>query len=65
MVRLHEVGSPAIGQTTPTFLSYRLPMLEHLSFSLVRTEAISAGSIFSRRLAPEFPQSKKTGTSLH
>merc|ERR1719316_1568858 len=35
MVRLHEVGSLAIGQTTPTFLSYRLPMLEHLSFSLV------------------------------
>jgi len=35
VVNLDEVAAIQLGQTTPVFLHYRLPMLEHLSFSLV------------------------------
>merc|ERR1712232_1038733 len=35
VVQLDEVTEIRLGQTTPVFLHYRLPMLEHLSFSLV------------------------------
>jgi len=35
VVYLEEVVEIKLGQQTPTFLHYRLPMLEHLSFSLV------------------------------
>lgn len=35
VVQLAEVQEIRLGQTTPVFLNYRLPMLEHLSFSLV------------------------------
>lgn len=35
VVQLDEVVEIRLGQTTPVFLHYRLPMLEHLSFSLV------------------------------
>merc|ERR1719454_2771478 len=35
VVNLEEVVEIRLGQTTPVFLHYRLPMLEHLSFSLV------------------------------
>mmetsp|Transcript_16961 Transcript_16961/g.36745 ORF Transcript_16961/g.36745 Transcript_16961/m.36745 type:complete len:826 (+) Transcript_16961:148-2625(+) len=35
VVNLDEVQEIRLGQTTPVFLHYRLPMLEHLSFSLV------------------------------
>jgi len=35
VVNLDEVAEIRLGQTTPVFLHYRLPMLEHLSFSLV------------------------------
>lgn len=35
VVHLPEVTEIRLGQTTPVFLNYRLPMLEHLSFSLV------------------------------
>jgi len=35
VVVLDEVTEIRLGQTTPVFLHYRLPMLEHLSFSLV------------------------------
>ncbi|CAE8618243.1 unnamed protein product, partial [Polarella glacialis] len=35
VVNLDEVIEIKLGQQTPTFLHYRLPMLEHLSFSLV------------------------------
>jgi len=35
VVQLDEVAEIRLGQTTPVFLHYRLPMLEHLSFSLV------------------------------
>merc|ERR1712232_1001535 len=35
VVHLDEVAEIRLGQTTPVFLHYRLPMLEHLSFSLV------------------------------
>lgn len=35
VVQLDEVQEIRLGQTTPVFLHYRLPMLEHLSFSLV------------------------------
>merc|ERR1719389_1658744 len=35
VVQLDEVSEIRLGQTTPVFLHYRLPMLEHLSFSLV------------------------------
>merc|ERR1719454_1556197 len=35
VVNLDEVVEIRLGQTTPVFLHYRLPMLEHLSFSLV------------------------------
>jgi len=35
VVYLEEVVEIRLGQTTPVFLHYRLPMLEHLSFSLV------------------------------
>merc|ERR1712232_750709 len=34
VVHLDEVAEIRLGQTTPVFLHYRLPMLEHLSFSL-------------------------------
>jgi len=35
VIQLDEVQEIRLGQTTPVFLHYRLPMLEHLSFSLV------------------------------
>merc|ERR1719487_933890 len=35
VVNLDEVAEIRLGQSTPNFLHYRLPMLEHLSFSLV------------------------------
>lgn len=35
VVLLDELSEIRLGQTTPVFLQYRLPMLEHLSFSLV------------------------------
>jgi hypothetical protein len=35
VIQLEEVLEIRLGQTTPVFLHYRLPMLEHLSFSLV------------------------------
>lgn len=35
VVQLDEVTEIRLGQTTKTFSAYRLPMLEHLSFSLV------------------------------
>eukprot|EP00931_Biecheleriopsis_adriatica_P079014 TRINITY_DN5242_c0_g1_i1.p1 TRINITY_DN5242_c0_g1~~TRINITY_DN5242_c0_g1_i1.p1 ORF type:complete len:712 (-),score=215.57 TRINITY_DN5242_c0_g1_i1:264-2336(-) len=35
VVNLEEVVEIKLGQQTPVFLHYRLPMLEHLSFSLV------------------------------
>lgn len=35
MVYLEHLTEIKLGQQTPTFLHYRLPMLEHLSFSLV------------------------------
>merc|ERR1719272_2575502 len=35
VVNLEDVTEIRLGQTTPVFLHYRLPMLEHLSFSLV------------------------------
>merc|ERR1719191_974580 len=35
VVQLEEVSEIRLGQQTPVFLHYRLPMLEHLSFSLV------------------------------
>lgn len=35
MIMLEDVTEIRLGQTTPVFLHYRLPMLEHLSFSLV------------------------------
>merc|ERR1719335_555228 len=35
VVHLDQVAEIRLGQTTPVFLNYRLPMLEHLSFSLV------------------------------
>merc|ERR1719428_2218465 len=35
VVQLDEVVEIRLGQQTPVFLHYRLPMLEHLSFSLV------------------------------
>merc|ERR1712125_1558 len=35
VIQLDEVAEIRLGQTTPVFLHYRLPMLEHLSFSLV------------------------------
>ncbi|CAE7781936.1 PRAF1, partial [Symbiodinium microadriaticum] len=35
MVNLEEVVEIKLGQQTPVFLHYRLPMLEHLSFSIV------------------------------
>jgi len=35
VVQLDEVTEIKLGQTTPVFLHYRLPMLEHLSFSLI------------------------------
>jgi len=35
VVQLQDVTEIRLGQTTPVFLHYRLPMLEHLSFSLV------------------------------
>merc|ERR1712151_1244084 len=35
VVQLDEVAEIRLGQTTPVFVHYRLPMLEHLSFSLV------------------------------
>eukprot|EP00927_Polykrikos_kofoidii_P027215 TRINITY_DN24027_c0_g1_i1.p1 TRINITY_DN24027_c0_g1~~TRINITY_DN24027_c0_g1_i1.p1 ORF type:complete len:797 (+),score=206.68 TRINITY_DN24027_c0_g1_i1:93-2393(+) len=35
VIQLDEVTEIRLGQTTPVFLHYRLPMLEHLSFSLV------------------------------
>lgn len=35
VVNLDEIIEIKLGQQTPTFLHYRLPMLEHLSFSLV------------------------------
>jgi hypothetical protein len=35
VVHIDEVAEIRLGQTTPVFLHYRLPMLEHLSFSLV------------------------------
>merc|ERR1712139_178209 len=34
VIQLDEVAEIRLGQTTPVFLHYRLPMLEHLSFSL-------------------------------
>ncbi|CAK9021790.1 unnamed protein product [Durusdinium trenchii] len=35
MVNLDEVVEIKLGQQTPVFLHYRLPMLEHLSFSII------------------------------
>mmetsp|Transcript_19584 Transcript_19584/g.45517 ORF Transcript_19584/g.45517 Transcript_19584/m.45517 type:complete len:777 (-) Transcript_19584:177-2507(-) len=35
VIQLEEVQEIRLGQTTQVFLHYRLPMLEHLSFSLV------------------------------
>lgn len=35
VVQLEEVVEIKLGQQTPVFLHYRLPMLEHLSFSLI------------------------------
>ncbi|CAK0868607.1 unnamed protein product [Prorocentrum cordatum] len=35
VIQLEDVIEIRLGQTTPVFLHYRLPMLEHLSFSLV------------------------------
>lgn len=35
VVMLDELQEIRLGQTTPVFLHYRLPMLEHLSFSLI------------------------------
>lgn len=35
VVNLDEITEIKLGQQTPVFLHYRLPMLEHLSFSLV------------------------------
>jgi len=35
LIQLDDVQEIRLGQTTPVFLHYRLPMLEHLSFSLV------------------------------
>lgn len=35
VVHLDDISEIRLGQTTPVFLHYRLPMLEHLSFSLV------------------------------
>jgi hypothetical protein len=34
VIQLDEIAEIRLGQTTPVFLHYRLPMLEHLSFSL-------------------------------
>jgi hypothetical protein len=35
VIQLESITEIRLGQTTPVFLNYRLPMLEHLSFSLV------------------------------
>lgn len=35
VIHLETITEIRLGQTTPVFLNYRLPMLEHLSFSLV------------------------------
>merc|ERR1719230_800559 len=35
VIHIDQVHEIRLGQTTPVFLNYRLPMLEHLSFSLI------------------------------